>query len=81
MTVCFNRIAAKSECIGPTFISLRVMQVGQLIMYYTPKKVVPFAFFLLARPSKAGRESFLKQILLSELRLDTWMSRNKQKYK
>ena len=21
------------------------MQVGQLIMYYTPKKVLPFAFF------------------------------------
>ena len=29
-------------------------------------------FFLLTRPSKAGKESFLRQILLSDLRLDTY---------
>ena len=30
-----------------------------------------FAFFKLTRPSKAGKESFLRQILLNDLRLDT----------
>ena len=37
------------------------------------KKVLPFAFFFFkfTRPSKAGKEPFLRQILLSGLRLDT----------
>ena len=50
------------------------MQVGQLIMYYTPKEsiIICLFFFLLLRPSKAGKESFLRQILLSDLRLDTY---------
>ena len=48
------------------------MQLGQLIMYYTPKKVLPFAFFELTRPSKTGKELFLRQILLSDLRFDTY---------
>ena len=42
------------------------MQVGQLIMYYTPKKVLPFAFFLTYQPSKAGKESFPEKFLLSD---------------
>ena len=49
------------------------LQVGQLIVYYTPKKVITFAFFLLTRPSKAGKESFLRQVLLSDL----WVETNK----
>jgi len=56
------------------------MQVGQLFMH---KKVLPFAFFFTTRPSNpsiAGKEFFLKQILLSDLRLWTLMSGNKQKY-
>ena len=48
------------------------LQLGQLIMYYTPKKVWPFAFFYLTRSSKTGKESFLRQILLSDLRFDTY---------
>ena len=35
------------------------MQVGQLIMYYTPKKVLPFAFFFnLQGHQKSGRNLF-----------------------
>ena len=48
------------------------MQLGQLIMYYTPKKVLPFGFLKLTRPSKTGKESFIKQILPSNLRFDTY---------
>ena len=48
------------------------VQLGQLIMYYTREKVLPFAFFYLTRPSKTGKESFLRQILLSDLRIDTY---------
>ena len=38
-----------------------VLQVGRLIMYYTPKMVLPFAFFfnLITRPSKAGKDLWL----------------------
>jgi len=56
------------------------MQVGQLFMH---KKVLPFVFFFTTRPSNpsiAGKEFFLRQILLSDLRLWTLMSGNKQKY-
>ena len=53
----------------------------QLIMYYNPKKVLPFGFFnFLTRPAKTGKESFLRQILLSNLRFVTCMSGSKQKY-
>ena len=51
------------------------LQLGQIIMYYTPKKVLPFAFFFkLPRPSKTGKESFLRQILLI-LWFDTYESK------
>ena len=53
------------------------MQVSQLIVYYTPKKGLPCAFFLITRSSKAEEESFLRQVLLSDLRLDTWVETNK----
>ena len=43
------------------------MQVGQLLSAYTPKKDI---FFNL--PSKDQKESFLGQILLSDLRWDTF---------
>ena len=34
------------------------MQLGQLIMYYTPKKVLPFAFFNLPGLQQLGRNLF-----------------------
>ena len=42
------------------------IQLGQKIMYYTPKKVLPFGIFYLTRPSKAGKESFLEKFSLSD---------------
>ena len=36
------------------------LQLGQLIMYYTPKKVLPFAFFNLPGLQKPGRNHFPK---------------------
>ena len=37
-------------------------------MYHTSKKVLPFAFFfLLTKPAKGGKDSFLGEILLSDL--------------
>ena len=36
------------------------LQLGQLIMYYTPKKVLPFAFFNLPGLQKQGRNHFPK---------------------
>ena len=41
------------------------MQLGQLIMYYTPKKVLPFAFFLTYQAFK-DREGILSQTNLAE---------------
>ena len=40
------------------------LQVGQL---YSAYKDLPFTLFLLTKPSKAGKESFLGKILLSSL--------------
>ena len=48
------------------------IQLGQLIMYYTPKKVLPFAFFYLTRPSKAGNESIPENIRVIK-DLGTWI--------
>ena len=43
------------------------MQLGQLIMYYTPKKVLPIAFFLkLTKPPKTGKESFTEKFFPSD---------------
>ena len=39
------------------------MQLSQLIMYYTPKKVLPFAFFNLPVLQKPGRNRFPKRVL------------------
>ena len=36
------------------------IQLGQLIMYYTPKKVLPFAFFTLPGLQKPGMNQFPK---------------------
>ena len=41
------------------------LQLGQEYFAYTLKNVLPFAFFNIAWPSKAGKELFLEQILLS----------------
>ena len=41
------------------------VQLGQLIMYYTPKKVLPFAFFLTCQASK-NREEIVSQTNLAE---------------
>ena len=49
-----------------------MVQLGQIIMYYTPKKVFPFAFFNLPGLQKPGKESFLRQILLSKLKKGKW---------
>ena len=51
---------------------LLLMQLGQLIMYYTPKKVLPFGFFLTYQAFKNQEGSFIRQILLSDLRFDTY---------
>ena len=42
---CFIRLGMKkrTNCLNKKGFSV---QVGQLIMYYTPKKVLPFALFL-----------------------------------
>ena len=45
------------------------MQRGQVVFAYTLKKDLPFAF---TRPSKSEKELFVEQILLSDLRLDTF---------
>ena len=41
------------------------MQVGQLIMYYTPKKVLPFAFFLTYQ-AFIDREGIISRKILTE---------------
>ena len=45
--------------------NLASIQVGQLIMYYTPKKVLPFAFFLIYQAFK-NREGIISQKILAE---------------
>ena len=48
------------------------MQLGQDYFAYTLKKDLPFVCLKLTIPSKAGKELFLKEILLSDLRMDTF---------
>ena len=60
--------------------SQKALQLGQLIMYYTPKKVLPFAFFFnlpgLQKPER-NRLSDKSGWAIYDL---TLMSGNKQKY-
>ena len=42
----------------PPLLMTLPLQLGQLIMYYTPKKVLPFTFFNLPGLQKPGRNLF-----------------------
>ena len=57
---------------GPAWTDYLPFQLCQLIVYYTPNGITICIFFLLTRPSKTGKESFLRQILPSDLRFDTY---------
>ena len=52
------------------------MQVGQLIMYYTPKKVLPFAFLSLTNLQKPGKQGWGAgagaRVGQSQVFLDPW---------
>ena len=53
------------ESIGFCYNMYFLVQVGQLIMYYTPKKVLPFAFFLTYQVFK-NREGIISRKILAE---------------
>ena len=51
---------------------LALVQRGQDYFSCTLKKDLPFAFYLTSHSFKAEKELFVEQILLSDLRLDTF---------
>ena len=61
----FIKSLGQTQNLGDFFVD-RSLQPGQLYSAYTLKKDLPFAFYQLTRPSKAGKESFLGKILLSD---------------
>ena len=54
------------------------VQLGQLIMYYTPKKVLPIAYFNLTYQAFKSREGIAFQTNLSDLKLDTYEGKQKK---
>ena len=60
----------------PPFLSLSPMQRCQDYFAYTIKKDLPIASFLTYQAFNAEKELFVEQILLSDLRLDTFVMKN-----
>ena len=53
-------------CINTIRFTHTSLQVGQLIIYYTPKKVLLFAFFFLTYKAFKSREGIFSQTSLAE---------------
>ena len=56
-----------------------LLQLGQDFFSHTIKKGLPFAFFLTYHAFKSREGMFLDQILLSDLRLDTFKLKKSDK--
>ena len=69
--MCLLKMVPSATCVLRD--RLMVFTTGGPAYYVLhPQKGITIFFFYLTRPSKAGKESFLRQILLSDLRLDTY---------
>ena len=63
----------KAEIIKEEYLNISISQISHCRWAsFFPQNGLTLCIFLLTRPSKAGKESFLRQILLSDLRLDTY---------
>ena len=69
-----KKFPASRKC--PPFLSLSPMQRCQDYFAYTIKKDLPIASFLTYQAFNAEKELFVEQILLSDLRLDTFVMKN-----